>query len=329
MRRGSWLFLLSGLVACSTAEVQSVSPHSSPEAKNSSVNEVAELASPTPSSKSVATHEKSLTKVTPTEATAPKSALTEAASSHVEALQARVHPIDEVIPEGRESPYSNRLIQLLRKWPMRDIPKTLPTENPIWMKMVRTPGKATYIGCEKLMMIKAPLKNVIALMEAYEAYPEMYDGLKTVRIVERDGNKILTFWERYSPAFFVPNIKYEQVYLIEHPSEQRAIYRYQLKSSKSVNFADGFVVLDAVGNSTRLTSIDFFDANWGLLGALALGRIWRESVENDYRGSIAFKSKAEHPEWNLEELKKESERVLTQFPVEPIQYAEQLDPDSP
>jgi hypothetical protein len=233
-----------------------------------------------------------------------------------------LHAIEEKMSEAIESGYSNKLPLLLKKWPPENIDKKW-EENPrpIWVRGIRTQGNSTYIGTEKQILIHADLKRVSSVMLDFESYPSFFHDLKQVRVTLKEGNKISTSWERYPPIFFLPNIKYEQVYIVES-TEHRVVIRYQLKSASDIKSADGLVVLEAEGNSTRLTAFDFFDAKWGLLGGIASGNIWHGSFENSQKDDIAFKTHTEHPDWNRDQIYKECDRVLDLFPVDPIQFVD-------
>ena len=249
------------------------------------------------------------------------------------------HSIDENIPEGIESFFSRKLSRALKTWPPGNIEKNWESKRPVWIRGIKTEGNSTYVGTETQMLIQANLRRVSSLIEDFESYPTFFHNIKAVRITAREGNKITTFWERYAPIFFLPNIKYEQVYIIDNKktdnnekdnnekdnNEKRVTIRYQLKSADSIKFADGLLVLEAEGETTRLTAFDFFSAKWGILGGIAPSKIWRESVENGFKDDIALKTHSEHPDWNRDQIFKECDRIFDLFPVDPIQY---VDPPS-
>lgn len=240
-----------------------------------------------------------------------------------------LHRIDEVIPEARQSPYSTKLFKLLKNWPPKLLPRLSHYEKGEWLRGIKTPEKSLYIGHAKEILIQSPLAVVANLIEGFEAYSDFFQDLKGVRVTQRDLNLVSVFYERFSPVFFVPNIKYEQVYIVDRSNKKRIVYRYQLKVGNSLNFTDGLIVLESEGNSTRLSGFDFFDASWGLAGMIAESRIWRESLEGTVKGDFALKFKAEHPNWTFDQITKESEQMLNHFPVEPIQYVELPDLESP
>src|SRR5262249_17999024 len=100
--------------------------------------------------------------------------------------------------------------------------------------------------------------------------------------------------------------------------KDRIVYRYQLKESNRLWHSDGAIVLEAVGNRTRYTEWDFFDADYGIAKTLAPTRIWREAIEGMYLSDIAIKLKAEHPDWENKEVRKESDNSLDDHPVEDL-----------
>lgn len=230
-----------------------------------------------------------------------------------------VHSIDESISGALESIYSGKLHRLTKRWPPENIEKNWEDVRPYWIRGIKTEKNSLYIGSQKQLLIRANLKRVSFLIQDFESYPTFYHDLKHVRVIAREGNKVTTFWERYSPVFFLPNIKYEQVY-ISDTTDKRVTIRYQLKSANSINFADGLLVLEAEGEFTRLTAFDFFDAQWGILGGIAPGKVWNESFKNSLKDDMALKSHAEHPEWSRDQIFKESDKILDLFPPDPIQY---------
>ncbi|MEO5969420.1 MAG: hypothetical protein ABIQ95_05795 [Bdellovibrionia bacterium] len=232
-----------------------------------------------------------------------------------------VHSIDENISGALESPYSAKLSLLIKRWPPENIEKKWEDNRPYWIRGIKNEKNSLYIGSEKQILIHANLKRVSALIQDFESYPAFYHDLKHVRVISKDGNKVTTFWERYSPVFFLANIKYEQVYVVD-ATDRRVTIRYQLKSANSINFADGLLVLEAEGENTRLTAFDFFDAKWGILGGIAPGKIWNQSFKNSVKDDMALKAHAEHPEWSRDQIFKESDRILDSFPPDPIQYVD-------
>lgn len=231
-----------------------------------------------------------------------------------------IHSLGEKISDARESLYTSKLINYLKKWPLLLNFEKQKDGNPVFMTAIKTLTEDNYIGVEKQIFIQAPILKVSEVIENFENYPNVFEGVKSVKVVKRDGNCITTQWERQSPVFFVPNIKYEQVYIIDRSNNQKIIYRYQLKKGNSLLFSDGIIVLDTIANQTRLTAIDFYFANWGILKSIANNRIWKGSLEGSYRGDISLKAHIEHPEWTKDQLIKESESELHHFPVESIQF---------
>jgi uncharacterized membrane protein len=239
----------------------------------------------------------------------------------------KFHPIEEKLPEARESIYSNRISKVLKKPTSSFFPEKGASDVPLQVIAIRTPEQPLYIGIQKQMVIEAPFAQVTTVIEKFDAYPDFMEGVKSVKVVKQEGNWITTLWERKAPVFFLPNVKYEQMYVIDRSNPDRAIYRYQLKSGDSIQFSDGIIIVEKNGNSTRVTAFDFFSANWGLLGGVASSRIWKESVRTSNLGDLLFKTHAEHPDWKYSQLKKHSEQILRRMSHESIQYKDRLEID--
>ena len=233
-----------------------------------------------------------------------------------------VYSIEDKIPQAIESYYSPRICNVLKNWPPREVPALADGANPLWMRGIKTPGNEGYIGVEKRMMINAPLARVSSLLDDFTRYKDRTPDLKEVRVVAREGNRVTTAWETKSPVFFVPNTRYELVWTVDTTSPQRTVYRFQLKSSNHLKSSDTLIVLEARGETTQLTTFDFFQLDLGFVGAFATTKkIWKKTFEGYYSGDIALKAQAEHPDWTAKQLKKEAEQMLDKFPVEPLQFS--------
>jgi uncharacterized membrane protein len=229
------------------------------------------------------------------------------------------HSIDEKIPESIESYYSTRIYKPLLKWPPSQIPDISTIKGPFWVNGIKHPEKGTYIGMAKRMLIHVPLDKASALIEDFEGTPALLRDMKEVKVVSKDKNKLHVSWRRESPSIFVGEIEYTTFNLIDKNAD-RAIYRSQLEKSNSANSSDGIIILEKHKGGTLFTAFDFFDANWGILGALALGRIWRECVTRAILVDMKFKVRLEHPDWKIEQVEKEAEKILEEFPIEEVEF---------
>ncbi len=237
------------------------------------------------------------------------------------------HPLEETLTEGKQSYYSPRMASLLKSWPPPGIPELTPEGNPIWMQAVRTKEQSSYIGVQKRIYIAAPLRRVRAIIDDFAHYPDLYPEVNSVKMTVQDGNKMEVAWERKAPAFFLPNVRYETIYLSDDRSPNRMIYRYQLKKGNSVNFSDGLIVLEKRGESvTVLTAFDFFDMDWGLLRAVAESSVWKRVLDGSYVADAALKAMAEHPEWNASQIETESKRLQEAYPLSEIVYVDSVFP---
>lgn len=235
------------------------------------------------------------------------------------------YPVDARAPQTIESHYSPLICNVLKSWPPSDIPEpnteTVAAANPLWMRGIHTPGDDGYVGVEKRMLIHAPLAKVSALIKDFERYKDRNPDLKEVRVLARDGNRVTTTWETKSPVFFVPNTKYDLVWTMDDTSASRAVYRFQLLKSNHLKASDTLLVLDARGDSTLLTTYDFFQLDLGFVGAFATTKkVWKKSFESLYIGDIALKSQLEHPDWDAKRIKKEAETMLDRYPIEEPQF---------
>lgn len=236
--------------------------------------------------------------------------------------------------EAKKSEYTEKIIQLYRYevehssscFPLMSREALLsPEAHPVVIHGIRNPKNSTYIGTHRQLIVEAPLESVASTIENFEKYSSFLKDLKVVRCLSKESNKITTFWERFVPVFFMPNIKYEMVYLLDRTSvRHRIFYRYQLKSSNMLSFSDGLIILTQFDQpsvkSTFLEAVDFFDARWGLVGSVGSEKIWHDSLEGSYQNDVIFKTVAEHPDWTLERRWQESQRLLKKFSIDSISY---------
>jgi hypothetical protein len=269
----------------------------------------------------------SVSSVTPTELPVPVLSSTPVQLPNPAPTQVlkKFYPIQDPIPLAKESIYSKKIYKVLKDWPPSYIPKGFDQAHPIWIRAVRTKGNSDYIGVVKKVFIPVALEKVAALMESFEKYKEIFPEVVEVKITERQANYVYTHWERESPAFFVPNIKYDQVYAIDNRSPDRKIYRYQLISGNSVNFSDGLVVLERVQEGTILTAWDFFEGNFGLAKTFAEGHIWKRVMQGTVRADLSFIAKAEHPSWTLKQIEEASKKLMEDQSLDSVPFLQNFE----
>ena len=237
------------------------------------------------------------------------------------------YPIEAEIPQAKQSPYSGRIWTVLKHWPPQGMPESPSNADPLWIAGIKTPGDEAYVGIAKRTWIGAPLSAVAALMDDLESYKGRMPNLKEVRLLAREGNRITTFWRTKAPMFLFPDTKYEQIWVSDDSSAERVVYRHQLKRGNHLKFCDGLIVLESVKDKdmTRLTSFDFFELDMGVLAKVVpqhklTRKVWKDSLEAYYRGDIALKTQAEHPDWSAGQIEREAERLFKAHPTGPFQF---------
>lgn len=185
------------------------------------------------------------------------------------------------------------------------------------MKCVRTLDQPRYVGVELGLKINAPLKQVQNVLNDIEHYIDLSPGFDEIRVLNRQKDRVLTYWEKHVPLFFIPNLKYYLVYfLISQPKDSSwAAYRYQLSESPHLSGADGLVVIEARGPSTtELFRTDFIYPSKGMFGSAPVNKIWDDSLSDMFLANVAIKIKAEHSEWPYSRVTKEAKELLEKFP---------------
>ena len=230
------------------------------------------------------------------------------------ALSAQAHSIDQKIEGALESPYTAKIIELILGWGEIDFPPAPETGEPFWIEGIRTKGNSNYIGLRKRIFIHASPVQVLAILEDFSSYPDVFPGVQKVKSLSQDGNETTTSWVRDRPLFFVPKVKYEQTYVSQEIGE-RSFLRYQLRSGNTVSHSDGVIVVEAVTGGTYVTSYDFFEGNFGLAKFFAENKIWEDTFKGFERADFALKMKAENPDWSPKQIESQADSLLARYPV--------------
>lgn len=236
------------------------------------------------------------------------------------------YPIEEKIPGAKESIFTAKVSQILRVWPPEGFPAVLSDSEPIWIRGMKVPGDADYLGIKKRMLVHVPLSVFAKTVLDFVRYKDGSSIIKNAELVSKDGNRTTVLWESYSPAFFVPNTKYEQSYVIDERAREsvrgRVLFRFQLRNSNHIEFSDGVVVLESVGENTLFTSFDFVKPDTGIFGAfVSRNKMWEKTIEGYCRGDLVLKIKAEHATWKMDQVKDYLDRIMNKVSILPVQFA--------
>ncbi len=220
------------------------------------------------------------------------------------------HTVDENPPPQLAGPQRQSLLEAIAKWPSKLLTPNAP-ESRVSVKLVAydTPGRPHAIGVGQAMLVDAPVTEVKKVLEDFDHYKQLFFEFKDIHVETRDGNRVTMFWEQPIPLPFVPNTTYTTYFYTFDKDPSRIFYRYQLKSSNTLKYSDGLMVLERIDSkTTRYTEYDFFDADWGIAASLAPARIWRDSLRDIYLTDIAIKLRAEHPDWSFDKIRQASKK---------------------
>jgi hypothetical protein len=216
--------------------------------------------------------------------------------------------------QGRYSEWMDRIISTKSY----DLLVKEPSQEPVSVTCLETPGRKFYIGVVQNMRVKAPIQKLQEIVSDFGSYAELFNGYAAVREESRDGDRITTYWEQKIPVFFIPNVRYRMIYQLSVADPNVKIYRYRLSKKGDLLESDGFIVLEKISDAeTRYIETDFFDANWGILTTFAPGRIWTDSVDGLYQSDLAFLLKAEHPDWNNRRVHDEADQTIDRMKSKP------------
>jgi len=238
-------------------------------------------------------------------------------------LGAAPYPLSYIDPAAKQSQYSKLLPKLLEHWPLPT--NSIPDTRPVSVRAIRTPDRPYYIGMVKHFTVHVPMERAAEVIEKFEDYPKIWEDLVTVKVESTEGNRTVTSWVRKSPTFLMANIRFRMAYIVDKSVPDRISYRQQLIDSNTINYSDGLIVLDKIApDSTRMSIILFFDADFSILRGLIEGVIWRRSVEGSFKDDIAFRARVEHPDWNLKRITQEAEDALDHNSFDQIPYTDAI-----
>ena len=209
---------------------------------------------------------------------------------------------------GIESIYTKPLVALLKASPTFSAlvsPDAAKDTNPVKIQAYETPGNDLFIGVGQSMTINAPLAVVEAVLDDFPNYKNIFDGLEEVKVLEKEGNRSVVFLEQHIGIPFVANEKNDMIYLMDHSSPHKKVYRYQVRKSVHMISNDGVIVIEALSPTvTSYMEFDFWDAHWGLAKAVKSNNgIWEDNVEGLYNSDLTVKLKSEHPDWSNHKIK--------------------------
>lgn len=203
-----------------------------------------------------------------------------------------------------KSLFLDPLAKTMKKLSSETVPAGSP---PITLDCFGLEGNDLYMGVKQVMDIDANMSVVDSILNDFPHYGDLFPGLKKAEILMRDGNKLKTAWETIVPLPFVPNVKYEMIYVLESPTPDQRIFHYHLREAGSMKFSDGFILLKKINEKlTRYIEYDFYDAEWGPAKVMGNHRLWYDSIEGLAHSDLAIKFKAENPSWDHKRAKKEA-----------------------
>ena len=217
---------------------------------------------------------------------------------------------------GVPSPFTRVALDVQRSWPLPGLSTVIdPADEPVRLRIwTKDPRSELYMGVEQSLRIQAPLETVEKVLDDLDHFKDIFPGFKDVHIVSRDRNRLDSYWEERVPFFFIPNVKYHTLYLMDKSQPNRRFYRYQLKPpAGTMKASDGLIVIERIPGKPSETfyfELDFFDVDWGPARVLGTERLWKETVEGLYESDLGARFRAEHPDWSFQKIRDESERVV-------------------
>jgi hypothetical protein len=183
----------------------------------------------------------------------------------------------------------------------------------IFLTCIETSDDHLYIGLWHGLEINTALKNVTTVIEDFNNYHDFFEGIEESKIQKKVAlNQWEVLFENKSPVFFVPNVHYQMNYIV-NPLDGGVIYKYHLSNlfqQKSITFSDGMIFLKEENGITKFYELDFFNANWGILGTIAGANVWNDSVKELVISDLELKFKSENLKLTTTEKKGKIESSL-------------------
>lgn len=231
--------------------------------------------------------------------------------------------IYENSPLTKTNYYTSRVLKFVQNWPPATL--DLHDDRPVYIRGIKTPDNSDIVGMVKHFTVKASFDSVINFTENFTEYPKIWEDVQSVKIQSQDHNRIVTEWVRKAPAFFLSKIRYTLLYTSDKTLPGRVVYRQQLVESNSIKANDAIVVMEKMTEeTTRVSVVTFFEAEFGPFRSLIESKIWRKSLESSFKDDIAFMSKLEHPDWTLDQISDAADLALKKNPLEQLEYTDLL-----
>lgn len=183
----------------------------------------------------------------------------------------------------------------------------------IHLSCFEIPGDKLYIGLWHGLIINAPLKDTVTVLDDFGKYAEVFDGIADTKIIKKLApDRWLIEFEDKSPVFFMSNVHYQMEYQLISIASGK-IYKYHLSNlypQKNIVNSDGLIFLKEENGKTKFYELDFFKANWGVLGNLAGPNIWKDSVKELAVSDLELKYKAENLKITPTEKKEKIQQAL-------------------
>lgn len=231
-----------------------------------------------------------------------------------------VHPLHALPPSalGPETVYTKLLETAEAEWPPTWFQYDEARDGAFRITCHSHPDRPFYMGASITQTVNESLTNVEKVVDAVDKYQELFAGFDEINKTESLPEGFSVFWHRPIPVPFIPDLRYETVYLNKKWSPVKKTYRYQMKNRidllKSV---DGMIVIDGQGaKKTRITQFLFWDGKYGPLETFSPTGIWKDNMRDVYQSNLAIKMRAENPTWDGAKLKEEVHKAINEQTIE-------------
>jgi len=219
-------------------------------------------------------------------------------------------------PEGKISPYSERLASYFS----RKKNSGFHPSASFRARALETRNDPLYIGLEQSFTVNAPASKVVAVIEDFGNYPNLFDEVVKAEVTKRSGaDRFVLLQEQKIPLPFIPNTKFEMSYCTVSPSAKEKYYIYRVSSGKDLKYDDGMIMIKQLSDtSCAVYELDFIYGNWGALGPIPDSIIWESVVKGMVQANMIIKCRAENPQWGYGACKSEAKKLCSGINVADI-----------
>ncbi len=141
---------------------------------------------------------------------------------------------------------------------------------------------------ESSIVINGPIERVYECAKDVERFPEFMQDVKDVKIIERDGSRVISEWSAYIPDFMM-TVKWTEEDLWDDVARK---CDFSLIKGDYAAYSGNWT-FTTVDGTTRFDSVVDYEYDVPLIGALIKGLVFKKVQENVEQILQSVKAKVE------------------------------------